>query len=231
MWLPGFLNILENSDIWNCLFSMDITVFQQSFKASNINGVSGTVLGARITETKRNQFRKTSPSFGERNKPLTHCSDAHSTPFSQREPSVYCSGQQQTRQAKHLPLWNLYNLMERMTISEKWKWKLLGRVWLWETLYSSWNSPDQNTGVGSLSLLQDLPNPGIKPRSPTLLEDSLPAKPQGKPRDTGVGSLSLLQGIFLTQELNQDFLHCRWILCQLSYQGSLIWQSTKQMGE
>ena len=27
----------------------------------------------------------------------------------------------------------------------------------------------------------DLPNPGIKPRSPALQEDSLPAKPQGKP--------------------------------------------------
>ena len=35
-----------------------------------------------------------------------------------------------------------------------------------------------------------------------------------------VGSLSLLQGIFLTQELNQGLLHCRWILYQLSYQGS-----------
>ena len=29
----------------------------------------------------------------------------------------------------------------------------------------SWNSPAQNTGVGSLSLPGDLPNPGIKPRS------------------------------------------------------------------
>jgi len=27
----------------------------------------------------------------------------------------------------------------------------------------------------------DLPNPGIKPRSPTLQADSLPAEPQGKP--------------------------------------------------
>ena len=34
-------------------------------------------------------------------------------------------------------------------------------------LYSAWNSPGQNTGVGSRSLLQgNLPNPGIKPRSP-----------------------------------------------------------------
>ena len=37
---------------------------------------------------------------------------------------------------------------------------------------------------------------------------------------TGVGSLSLLQGIFLTQESNRGLLYCRWILYQLSYQGS-----------
>ena len=41
----------------------------------------------------------------------------------------------------------------------------------------------------------DLPNPGIKPRSPALQADSLPAEPPGKPKNTGVGSLSLLQGI------------------------------------
>ena len=33
----------------------------------------------------------------------------------------------------------------------------------------------------------------IEPRSPTLQVDSLPAEPQGKPRNTGEGSLSLLQ--------------------------------------
>ena len=50
-------------------------------------------------------------------------------------------------------------------------------------LYSSWNSPGQNTGVGSLSLLQgDLPNPGIKPRYPSLEADSSLAEPQGSPR-------------------------------------------------
>ena len=41
---------------------------------------------------------------------------------------------------------------------------------------------------------------------------------QGKPKNTGVGSLPLLQWIFPTQESNGDFLHCRWILYQLSYQ-------------
>ena len=50
--------------------------------------------------------------------------------------------------------------------------------------------------------------------------DSLPAEPPGKPKNTGVGSPSLLQVIFLTQESNQRLLHCRWILYQLSFQGS-----------
>ena len=87
-------------------------------------------------------------------------------------------------------------------------------------LYSAWNSPGQNTGVGSLFPFPgDLPNPEIEPRSPSLQVDSLPAEPQGKPKNTGVGSLSLLQGIFLTQESSCDLLHCRWILYQLSYQG------------
>ena len=66
-----------------------------------------------------------------------------------------------------------------------------------------------------------LPNPGIEPRSPTLWADSLPAEPPGKPMNTGVGSLSLLQGIFPTQKSNLGLLHCREILYQLSYQGSL----------
>ena len=65
-----------------------------------------------------------------------------------------------------------------------------------------------------------LPNPVIEPRSPALQVGSLPAEPQGKPKNTGVGSLSLLQGIFLTQEWNRGLLHFRWILYQLSYQGS-----------
>ena len=86
-------------------------------------------------------------------------------------------------------------------------------------LYSLWNSPGQNTGVDSLSLL-GFPNPGLQPRSPALWANSLPAEPQGKPKNNGVGSLSLLHHIFPTQESNQGLLHCRWILYQLSYHGS-----------
>ena len=58
--------------------------------------------------------------------------------------------------------------------------------------------------------------------SPAMREmNSLPAEPLGKPKNTGMGSLYLLQGIFPTQESNCGLLHCRQILYQPSYQGSL----------
>ena len=45
--------------------------------------------------------------------------------------------------------------------------------------------------------------------------------PRNSPgQNPGVGSLSLLQGIFPTQGSNQDPLHCRQILYQLSYPSS-----------
>ena len=46
-------------------------------------------------------------------------------------------------------------------------------------LYSPWNSPVWNTGVGSLSLLQgDFPTQGSNP-GPALWSSSLPAELQG----------------------------------------------------
>ena len=51
----------------------------------------------------------------------------------------------------------------------------------------------------------DLPNPGIKPRSPTLQADSLPAEPQGKP------SIFLL-AIYLTH----DSVYMSTLLSQFS---------------
>ena len=106
--------------------------------------------------------------------------------------------------------------------TEWWKWRSFSCAWLFATpwtihmefsrseYWSGWPFPSSG----------DFPNPGIEPRSPTLQADSLPVEPQGKPKNTGVGNLSLLQWIFLTQESNQGLLHCRWILYQLSYQGS-----------
>ena len=51
---------------------------------------------------------------------------------------------------------NQYYLKVILSKIVKWKWKLLSPVWLFETLYSPWNSLGQNTGVGSLSLLQQI---------------------------------------------------------------------------
>ena len=44
----------------------------------------------------------------------------------------------------------------------------------------------------------------MEPRSPEPQADSIPAEPQGKPKNTAVCSLSLLQRIFPIQESNQS---------------------------
>ena len=55
-------------------------------------------------------------------------------------------------------------------------------------------------------------------RSPTLQMDSLPAEPQGKPKNTGVSSLSIPSPVDLPDpKLNRGLLHCRRTLYQLSY--------------
>ena len=62
--------------------------------------------------------------------------------------------------------------------------------------------------MGSLSLLQEIfPTQGLNPGLPRLQVDSLPAEPQGKPKNIGMGSLSLLQWIFPKQESNWGVLH------------------------
>ena len=115
--------------------------------------------------------------------------------------------------------------------------------------YSPWNSPGQNTGVGSLSLLQVIfptqgsnsclplsgrfftaeppgkhifPNQGLNLGLPHCRSILHQTEPPGKPKNTGVGSMSLLQGIFPTQESNQGFRHHRQIPYQLSYKGNSI---------
>ena len=66
----------------------------------------------------------------------------------------------------------------------KWKWKLLSRVSLWPLrLYSPWNSPGQNTGVGSLSLFQGIfPTQGSNPGLPHCRQILYQLSHKGSPR-------------------------------------------------
>ena len=73
-------------------------------------------------------------------------------------------------------------------------------------------SRNQKSGSGSRSVVSD----SLRPYG--LSSWNFPGQ------NTGVSSLCLLQQIFSTQELNQDLLHCRQILHQLSYQGSAVFK-------
>ena len=99
---------------------------------------------------------------------------------------------------------------------------------LWPIKLMEFSRPEYWSGLPFPSP-GDSPNPGIEPRSPALQADSLPAEAQGKLKNTGVHSLSLLQQIFPTQDSNQHLLHCRWILYQLSYQGSPAAAASKSL--
>ena len=91
-------------------------------------------------------------------------------------------------------------------------------------------------GILQARILEEVAMPSSRgssqPRDQTqvsiLQMDSLPSEPPGKLMNSQVGSQSLLQGIFPTQELNSDLLHCRHILYQLSYQGrpEQVWRNT-----
>ena len=70
-----------------------------------------------------------------------------------------------------------------------------------------WYSPGKNTGVGCHALLQwNRPNPGIKPRSPTLQVDSLPSRHQGSPRILEWVSYPFSRGS--SQPRNQTGISC-----------------------
>ena len=94
-------------------------------------------------------------------------------------------------------------------------------------LYIPWNSPGQNTGVGSLSLLRGSSQP--RDWSLALQANSLSAEPQRKSKNTGVGSdpfsressqprnrirVSCIAGRFLTE------LSGKWVLA--SYKTRMI---------
>ena len=74
----------------------------------------------------------------------------------------------------------------------------------------------------------------VKSESHSVVPDSLQPhglySPWNSPgQNTGVGSLSLLQEIFPTQGSNPGPSHCRWILSQLSHQGSPVFIKVLQI--
>ena len=83
-----------------------------------------------------------------------------------------------------------------------------------------WNSPGQNTGVGSCSLQGIFPTHRLNSGLPHWRRILYQLSHKGSPRILDTGSLSLLQRIFLTQESNQGLWHCRWILSQQSQEAS-----------
>ena len=93
---------------------------------------------------------------------------------------------------------------------------------LWpQEWYSPWISPGQNTGVGTLSLLQGIfstqgLNPGLLPCRQFLYQLSH----KESPRKLECVTYRSSSGSSCRRYWNQGLLHCRWILYQLCYQGS-----------
>ena len=70
-------------------------------------------------------------------------------------------------------------------------------------LYSPWDSPSQDTGVGCHALLQGtFPTQGSSPGLPQCRRILYCLESPGKPMNTGMGSLFLFQGIFPIQRSN-----------------------------
>ena len=88
-------------------------------------------------------------------------------------------------------------------------------------LYSPWNYPGQNTGVGSCSVLQEsFPTQRSNPGLPHCRWILYQLSHDGSPRILEWVAYPFSRGIFPTQESNRDLLHRRRILYQLTYQGS-----------
>ena len=86
-------------------------------------------------------------------------------------------------------------------------------------LYSSRNSPDQYTGVGSLFLLQGIfPTQELNPGLPHCRQILYQLGHKGSPRILEWVAYPFSSG----SSHPRNLLYCRWILCQLSYQGSLF---------
>ena len=78
------------------------------------------------------------------------------------------------------------------------------------TSHTTWEAPC----MLSHSVVSDSLQPHRLPLTSSSVDGDSPG------RNTRVGCHALLQGIFPAQRWNRGLLHCRWILYQLSHQGS-----------
>ena len=97
----------------------------------------------------------------------------------------------------------------------------MSNCWGRHGLYTPWNSPGQNTGVGSCFLLQGIfptqeSNPGLPHRGRILYQLSH----KGSPRIPEWVACPYSRGNLPTQGSNRGLLDCRRILYQASYEGS-----------
>ena len=97
-------------------------------------------------------------------------------------------------------------------------------LWGPHGLYSPWNAPGQNTGMGSCFLLQGIfPTQGLNPGLLHCRWIPYQLSHKGSPRILEWVAFPFLQWIFPTQGSSWGLLHCRWILYQLSYQGIFVY--------
>ena len=94
-------------------------------------------------------------------------------------------------------------------------------------LYSPWNSPGQNTGVGSLSLLQGIfPTQGLNPDLPHCRQILYQLSHKGSPRILEWVAYPFSRGSSWPRNRrlfppgDWGFLHCKQILHHLSHKGS-----------
>ena len=105
----------------------------------------------------------------------------------------------------------------------KWvKWKLLSPIWLFVTLWTiqpmEFSRPEYWSGYRFPSP-GDLPNPGIKPRSPRVQADSLAAEPQGKPFNQN----QMAKVVYISPMTQLSWVHKNYITNPPTNPKSLYW--------
>ena len=104
------------------------------------------------------------------------------------------------------------------------KWKSLSHIWPFAIpwLYSPWNFPGQNAGVGSLSLLRRIfPTRGSNSGLPHCGWILYWLGHKGSPIILEWVAYPFSRRSSWPRNWTGSLLHCRWILYQLSYEGSL----------